>query len=1192
MLVGARLGHYQIIEEIGKGGMATVYRAYQPSVGRDVAVKIIHRAIAADSNALERFQREAKLIARLEHPHLLPVYDYNGEHDPPYIVMRYLEGGTLKDVLEAHPIPLTDAVLIIRQISAALDYAHRQGVIHRDIKPSNVMIDVDGNAFLMDFGIARLAEPGAGLTQTGFAVGTPSYMSPEQGMGKSNVDNRSDIYSMGVMLFQMLTGTLPFNADHPMGIIMQHINDAPPKVTDIDPNLPPAINGIIQRAMAKDPEDRYQSAAAMASEFARAADVRADATPTVIKRTAEDTYAKILAAREEKRVASTQGPTAAPELDGATIITSSESAVPPASSPRRTGGFTWLLAGTVVAAVALILLLSQSSNDAPAPTRTPTSLPATQIVAAVTNSPSPTRTPTTSPTASPTPRATFTATQTRTPAPTATHTPSPTATITPSPLPTLTSTPATPIAQVSRTLTLRLGPGANYPSAGSIEPGTPIEIIGVNDDGSWFQVLHSNGQIAWLAVSAFVETAGNIAALPIAAAPTNTPTDTPPPTSTPTYTPTPTATITASPTPLPTATSLPTATPTPPPTFTPIPTQPPPTTSAILPTTEPTLVAEAAPPDGTLPFISDFQTADALSGWAYDSAAWQIVNDAGERILVGQGSLQQPLIVLGEETPDWLTPSQAGLVISTRINLDAQSAGGRIIFRYSNAGYYALEVFPGLMVLRRSATTPNLFDRNNELIIRQGNAPINANQWHTLTIWSEGSRLFVYLDRQLYFNAEDLVQPQLEAGSILLQTNSQTRPVRFDDLVVRRAEVPSTHFQGGNLPANWNISAVGGARIAQESGGNQYLYVDTPGIIEPAINPIRDLSLICRIQSFQGGYQIRLRDSVGGVLLLDFGAGNLIISQLDGSGATVAQQVVQNIYNRGRWENWQFDFVENRLQIFRDGNLRHEASFSPAPGAGLIRFEARAGDILGLDDCLIMETAAPSNIDARYFQTLRIAVEARPFRFLRSDFDENFDDIFRTDDWWQDGTGAAGEFMNDPGAVEHRQFLRMTGGENGSWRLIRDVIGFSLFGAGGDAFNFRDSTDVQTRVDARLQAPGTAWIAVRTTVALTGASVQGYRLEVRRNADGSTHAVVRMVVQTEQQVIYDAPLANASALPEWIPLEIITYRDRIGFFANGEFLTAINPASILGGTIALGVESGTTADFDTFVIRDTTPHGE
>ncbi|RMG76108.1 MAG: serine/threonine protein kinase, partial [Chloroflexi bacterium] len=166
-MIGTRIGSYEIIEEIGRGGMATVYRAYQPSTDRFVAIKVIHQSVALMDQGIERFQREARLIARLEHPHLLPVFDFDASHDPPYIVMRYLEGGTLKDILDKHPLPLNEIAFMMRQITSALDYAHRQGVIHRDIKPSNIMIDQEGNAFLMDFGIARISGSDmTGLTQT------------------------------------------------------------------------------------------------------------------------------------------------------------------------------------------------------------------------------------------------------------------------------------------------------------------------------------------------------------------------------------------------------------------------------------------------------------------------------------------------------------------------------------------------------------------------------------------------------------------------------------------------------------------------------------------------------------------------------------------------------------------------------------------------------------------------------------------------------------------------------------------------------------------------------------------------------------------------------------------------------------------------------------------------------------------
>jgi eukaryotic-like serine/threonine-protein kinase len=1195
--VGSRLGPYEIIEEIGKGGMATVYRAYQPSVGRFVAVKIIHRAIAADSNALERFQREARLIARLEHPHLLPVYDYDGEHDPPYIVMRYLEGGTLKDALANERIPLVDTVLIVRQVGAALDYAHRQNVIHRDIKPSNVMIDVDGNAFLMDFGIARLTESSEGITQTGFAVGTPSYMSPEQGMGLPSVDYRSDIYALGVLIFQMLTGELPFKADNPMGVILDHINKPPPKVSALNRELPPTIDNVIARAMAKQPADRYQTASELAADLARAANVSADATPTVIKQAAQASFRAILAERDERKDelnATMQGleasrvVKAAPSnLEGATVVTSTDEA----QLARRRGGIGLALGGALLLVAAALLIVS---NGGLSFTTTPTPL---GLGAAQTDTPTPIDTLT----------LTRTPTPTRTPTSTATATHTPTATATNSPTP----TPATPLALVQRELTLRQGPGGGYPAVEVVSVNTQLEIIGISDDGSWFQVVAPSGGTAWLAASSLVQTAGNILVVPIAQAPTDTPTFTPLPTDTPTITPTPTATDTPPPTstdtpsPTPTDTNTPeptaTQTPTPQPTATDTPTPLPTATPTLTPApppapTQPTaqVVAQTALPPGALPFIADFQAPDALAGWDYDGAAWQVVNETGERVLVGQASLQQPLIVLGGQSPEWEAPDPAGLVITMRFSLDPQAAGARLVFRYSEQGYYALELFPGLMVLRRSASTPNVFDRNNELIIRQLNAPITANQWRTVTVWSEGSRLFVYLDRELYINAEDLVQPQLGDGAILLQTNSQSRPARFDDLTVRRAELASSHFQGASLPNNWTFSTTSRAQIAQEAGGNQYLYIGADNTAAPSTLPIRDLTLICRIYSFEGGFQIRLRENPGGALLLDFGAGNLTISQLDGTGATVEQQVVQNIYNRGRWENWQFDFVDNRLQIFRDGSLRHELLLDPAPGAGTVSFGAGASDVFGLDDCLITATTTESNTDSRYFYGLRSQIEARDFRLLRSDFDENFDDIFRTDDWWIDGQNAAGVFTTDPAATEHRQFLRITDFGRPTWRMLRDVIGFSLFGAGRDAFNFSDSTDLSASVDVRLQGTtGTAWLAIRTTPTLTGANLEGYRLELRRNADGTISALIRAVLPTEQRIYYEGVLPVAEGgMSEWIRLEILAYRGRVGFFANGEFIGSVNPANLLGGTVALGVETNTTADFDSLIVRDASPHGE
>src|SRR5258707_12399045 len=264
-MIGSKFGPYELIEEIGRGGMATVYRAYQPNVDRYVAVKVIHRSVSMDSKSLDRFTREARLIARLEHPHILPVYDYDGQPPPSYIVMRYLPSGTLKDILQREQLPYSEVIYLMGQVASALDYAHRQGVVHRDIKPSNIMVDADGNAFLTDFGIARLVEGAEGLTASGMAIGTPGYMAPEQGLGTA-IDGPADIYALGVMIYEMLVGRVPYSAETPMAVILKNNNDPVPEPSFSNPNLPPRVDKRIQRAMAKKPEDRYSTA----NELARA----------------------------------------------------------------------------------------------------------------------------------------------------------------------------------------------------------------------------------------------------------------------------------------------------------------------------------------------------------------------------------------------------------------------------------------------------------------------------------------------------------------------------------------------------------------------------------------------------------------------------------------------------------------------------------------------------------------------------------------------------------------------------------------------------------------------------------------------------------------------------------------------------------------------------------------------------------
>lgn len=281
-----RFGSYEVLEEIGSGGMASVYRARQTSVDRDVAIKAMHKSIAGSEEWIMRFQREARLVARLEHPHILPVYDFDGTHAPPYIVMRYLSGGTLKEVIQRGQLPFDEIGFLMRQIASALDYAHRQGVIHRDIKPSNIMIDREGNTFVTDFGIARLnGSDSTTLTHAGALVGTPEYMSPEQLMAREDLDHRADIYALGVVLFQMLTGKLPFESDSVTALILRHMQDPVPSVSAINPQVPSAVDAIIQRALAKDFRERYESAGELARELVRALGQVAE-TPAMLRNVA------------------------------------------------------------------------------------------------------------------------------------------------------------------------------------------------------------------------------------------------------------------------------------------------------------------------------------------------------------------------------------------------------------------------------------------------------------------------------------------------------------------------------------------------------------------------------------------------------------------------------------------------------------------------------------------------------------------------------------------------------------------------------------------------------------------------------------------------------------------------------------------------------------------------------------------
>lgn len=252
---GESLGPYQIVSQVGKGGMATVYKAFHAPTNRYVAVKVLPDSLSENEEFINRFRQEVRTIANLQHPQILPVFDYGEDKGQMYMVMRYLDSGTLKERMETR-LGLKEIDRLFSQLLQALEYAHAHGIVHRDIKPSNALVDSDDNLFLTDFGIAKILEKQTQLTEAGALIGTPDYMSPEQAQGMP-LDRRSDIYSLGVILYEMVTGHVPFEAETPLAVILKHIHDPLPPPSLRVPGLSPAIEAVILKSLAKKPEDRF-----------------------------------------------------------------------------------------------------------------------------------------------------------------------------------------------------------------------------------------------------------------------------------------------------------------------------------------------------------------------------------------------------------------------------------------------------------------------------------------------------------------------------------------------------------------------------------------------------------------------------------------------------------------------------------------------------------------------------------------------------------------------------------------------------------------------------------------------------------------------------------------------------------------------------------------------------------------------
>lgn len=390
-LTGRKLGQYKITDMLDKGGMGTVYRAYQETVDRYVAIKVLPPHPGLDDEYIQRFQLEARTIGSLQHPHILPLYDYGAEEDVLYLVMAYVDGGTLDDLIHDGPMRLSRIEELVRQISGALDYAHRKGVVHRDIKPGNILIDAEGHALLADFGIVKMLKESSNLTGTG-VVGTPAYMAPEQSQGME-IDGRVDIYALGVMVYEMLTGKKPFKADTPMQLLLKHINDPVPNVLDDNDNLPGGLRTVLETALAKDPDDRYQSAVEFAEAFSQAVHNQGDSLAAVQRAYPLDKSLDDLTEHGAGGMASTQrsGEEATETgANGQTIPSAAANAPENTTAPqtiimRDSTNPLVLLAGfgfiaLVIVVVAILLLNQQNSQPAVANNPTPDESTAVAVV--------------------------------------------------------------------------------------------------------------------------------------------------------------------------------------------------------------------------------------------------------------------------------------------------------------------------------------------------------------------------------------------------------------------------------------------------------------------------------------------------------------------------------------------------------------------------------------------------------------------------------------------------------------------------------------------------------------------------------------------------------------------------------------------------------------------------------------------
>ncbi|MDX1521859.1 MAG: protein kinase, partial [Anaerolineae bacterium] len=551
-LVGKTVDRYRIVAKLGRGGMAEVYKAYQPGLDRYVAIKVMLGHMDDDPDFVRRFGREARNVGNLRHPNIVQAYDFANEQGLYFMVMEYIDGPTLKEEIRARkkankPFDLKEVAIVFTALCNAVDYAHKNKMIHRDIKPANVMITRDGQVVLTDFGIVR--QMGATQhTATGALTGTPAYMSPEQGQGKKATE-QSDIYALGVMLYEMVTGVVPFDAETPFAVIMKHVSEPLPLPTKKNPDLPPPVEQVILKTMSKKPEDRYQTAGELAKALRDAVEISYSELGKPLQIVAPPPKVTDIDHPTGPITAQERAATMGVPAGGATAVSMEEAtvastpppvAVPPAQKPLPMMPI-FIGAGGLIVLLIVGGIFWFSGDDSASNGTTVAGGGTTPTVETVV---------------------------TDIPPPDPTDTPPPTQTPTPIP-------PGTPQAIViaDDAIEVRDGPGEEYRLLGLLPVGAEAEIVGRDREGAWWQVQTSlsGGTIGWIAAE-FTE-ARDTASVPIALVPTITPTPIEAPTEEPTPedspTPEPTATQVSSPTPdAPAATNTavpPTAAPTEPP---------------------------------------------------------------------------------------------------------------------------------------------------------------------------------------------------------------------------------------------------------------------------------------------------------------------------------------------------------------------------------------------------------------------------------------------------------------------------------------------------------------------------------------------------------------------------------------------------------------------------------------------------